>query len=359
MDEELDTGAAGESTNDGPSLLDTLSSELGLDGAAPGGDAGEGADTGAAPATTSTPAPAAQPGDTAPAGAAATGADGAVVDPAAGAKPDPNAALYAPLPEHNSRATMERFQKLVTGHKEVSAENETLKAEREQQKGQIANYEAGLQHFRDMGFTDEAGVRDLVQFSDFRKALRTGDHQGALRIIQPILQELQLKAGGALNIDPLTAFPDIGQRVQVGEIDYPTALELARARHGERLQSQQTQARQQQEQQHGQQMAAISAGTESVKALDRQLQLDPDYAAVLPAVLKQLPYIKEQLQPAQWAAEVKRTFEYEKRLLLVQARQATPARPSQTPLRASGHGGGAPTPKTAADAAMQSIGLDA
>jgi hypothetical protein len=105
-------------------------------------------------------------------------------------------------------------------------------------------------------------------------------------------------------------------------------------------------------------MEAIHAGQAAVVAVDKKLQMDPDYATVLPAVMKELPYIKERLRPEQWASEVERTYGLAKRALIAETRNAAPARVSQQPLRASGHGGGAPEPKSALDAAMQALGID-
>jgi hypothetical protein len=145
--------------------------------------------------------------------------------------------------------------------------------------------------------------------------------------------------------------------VRVGEIDYATALELARGRHGQQVQQQRTQQTQQQEQQHAQQMEEIRAGAAAVSAVDAKLKADPDYQAVAPALMKQLDYIKTNFLPHQWAGQVERTYHYEKQLMVAQARSAAAARPAQQPLRASGHSGGAPVPSNVGDAAAQALGF--
>lgn len=352
MDEDLIEGGDAPTTPEdtGPSLIDTLGAELGFDdGGAPGeGAADTGTDAGAA--------------DAGAAGAAPAGADpaagqaDAAADPAAAAKPDPNAELYAPLPEHNPRKTHERFQRLVEGHKTVSQERDSAVQERDQFKGQIQQYEQGLQPLREMGFTDQAAVEDLQQFSQYRSALAKGDVDSAMGILQAQMNQLALASGRRVEVNPLTQFPDLAERVQVGELDERTALELARGRHGQQVQHQHAQTRQQQEQQHAQTMQAIHSGASQVTATVQELQRDIDFQAVLPALQSQLEHIKANYRPDQWAAEIKRTYAYEKRLLAAQARPAAPTR--QQPLRGNGHLGGQPAPTNAADAAMQALGFD-
>src|SRR6218665_1215936 len=331
MDEDLDTTDTG--SNDGPSLVDALSADLGIDGA--GDDAGTDAGTGDAAAGA-----AAQPGaagakapDAAAQAAAGQGGEAAAdgTKPPAGAKPaDPNAELYAPLPEHNPRRTHERFQKLVDGHKEEVTKREAAETERDTLRGQIAQYEEGLQPLRDMGFTDQAAVEDLQQFRAFRKALSSGDAAGALRIMTPILQQRQRATGGQFNLDPLSGFPDLAQRVNQGDIDQPTAIEPARRRHGHALQQQSHQRNQQAQQQHQQTMGEIHRGAQAVDRVVQGLMKDPDYKLVEAQLLPQLADIKKTYQPSQWAVVIQRTYDYQKLLLITQQAQHTNPAPPNT-----------------------------
>lgn len=341
MDEEQiipgDNTELPEADEPSVSLADTVAEEFGFgDGEAPDDEP---------PSTVEAPA------DGAPEAAAPAAAPAA--EPV---KADPNAELYAPLPEHNPRKTHERFQKLVEGHKEEVTKREAAETERDQFKGQIAQYEAGLQPLREMGFTDQAAVADLQQFSSYRKALASGNVDGAIGILQQQLNQLQLASGRRVDTNPLAGFPDIAERVRVGELDEGTALELARSRHGAQQQRETFQRSQQAEQQHSQQMQSIHEGAAQVTAAVQALQQDIDFAAVLPALEKQLAHIKASYAPHQWAGEIRRTFDYEKRLLAAQARPAAVTR--QQPLRGNGHVGGQPAPRSAADAAMQALGFE-
>lgn len=361
MEDDLEGGTpnneGGEGDGSGPSLIDTLDADFGFNERGEAAGATEGAQP-AASTTGALPAPAAAGAAGAPAAGAAPGA-AAVTDPAAAAaaaKPDPNAELYAPLPEHNPRRTHERFQRLVEGHKEEVTKREAAEKEVETFKGQIEQYEAGLQPLREMGFDSREAVADLQQFSQFRRALASGDAQSALRIMQPILQQLQLATGGAIDLNPLSGFPDLAQRVQVGELDQATAIELARSRHGQQVQSQQQRQQQLAQAQNHHQVRAIRDGAHAVNAAVVELMKSPDYAAVEPKLLERLEQIKRDYLPHQWAGVIKQTYDYERRLLLA-AQQSQTQNTQPAPLRGNGHTGGTPVPKSAADAAFQALGM--
>jgi hypothetical protein len=356
MDDDLDPGITNTETDDTaaqPSLTDAVASEFGFgdDAADGGGESGQGA----ADAAGATPA-AGQPGAAADgAGAPAVAAAADPNAPKPGDKPDPNAELYAPLPEHNPRKTHERFQRLVEGHKEEVTKREAAEQQVETFKTQVQQYEAGLQPLREMGFDSPEAVGDLQQFSHYRKALAGGDVETAMGILQQQMQQLQLLSGRRIDVNPLAAFPDLAERVRVGELDEQTALELGRARHVQRTQQDQRQRHTAAETQHQQQVQRIQAGVQAVNQTVRELERDPDFKAVEPALLQHLGHIKSNYLPHQWADQIKRTYDYERRLLLAQ--QQSQQNRTAPPLRGSGHQGGSPAPKTAADAAFQALGM--
>lgn len=361
MEDDLDPGSTTPENDDTaaqPSLTDAVASEFGFGDDASAGDDAQGAATGATDAAGAPPV-AGQPGAAADGAAgAAAAAAGAAADPNApkpGEKPDPNAELYAPLPEHNPRKTHERFQRLVEGHKEEVTKREAAEKQVETFKGQIEQYEAGLQPLREMGFDTPEAVGDLQQFSQYRKALAGGDVETAMGILQQQMQQLQLMSGRRIDVNPLAAFPDLAERVRVGELDEQTALELGRARHVQRTQQDQRQRHTAAETQHQQQVRQIQAGVQAVNQTVRELEKDPDYKAVEPALVQHLGHIKANYLPHQWADQIKRTYDYERRLLLAQ--QQGQQNRTAPPLRGSGHQGGNPAPKTAADAAFQALGM--
>lgn len=344
MDPELEEGAPAEGGDTGPSLDEALDDAIGL---------------------TETPAEAAVEPEATPADAPA---EPAPADPVAAPEPvpagsekpaepkDPNAELYAPLPEHNPRRTHERFQKLVEGHKEVRAKLEVVEQEREQFKGRVEQYEQAIQPLRDMGFNTPEAVADLQQFSEYRNALASGNVDQAIEVLQMQLRQLALASGRSIDVNPLAGFQDLDQRVQVGELDQTTAMELARARHLQGVQQQRDQQTRQVEQSHAQQMQVIHQGATQVDQVVQQLQRDPDFQRVLPELEKQLPSIKTGYPPHMWAQEVRRAYETEARILRLQAQQGAPRTP--TPLRGNGHAGGQPAPRSTVDAVLQSLGFD-
>lgn len=335
MDPELDEG--GES----PSLEDQLADAIGVTEPEPAqAEPEESPSVDPAPAPDAEPAPAADPA--------------APVVPEPVAKPDPNGDLYAPLPEHNPRRTHERFAKLVEGHKEISQKYEAAQKEREEYKARVSQYEQGLQPLREMGFNTPDAVQDLQQFSQYRKALQSGNVDAAMGLLQAQMNQLALASGRRVEVNPLTAFPDLAERVQVGDLDERTALELARSRHGQSVQQQHQQRIQQSEQQHQQQMQVIRQGAMAVDQVVQQLMQDPDYKAVEPELIKELEYIKTNYLPNQWAGEIRRTFDTKRQLLALRQQQAVPRQQPQ-PLRGNGHAGGQPAPTSMQDAVLQEL----
>lgn len=278
-------------------------------------------------------------------------AEALAADPAAKAA----AELYAPLPETNPRKTHERFARLIEGHKELDAKVKELQplAEKAQAlESKIQEHEQGWRVFQELGFASEEAVSELVQFSQYRNALASGNFDAAAAVLQEQARQLSLLSGRRIDVNPLAKFQDLDQRVQAGEIDEPTALELARNRHVQGLQHQQQQRQQAQSDQYSQQVQAVRGGALQVDAVVSDLMKDPDYAKVEPELLKQLDAIKTTYPPHMWAREVKRTYENEARVLRAQRPVNLP-----TPLRGSGHAGGLPAPKNMQDAVLQSLGL--
>lgn len=295
--------------------------------------------------------PAAKPAPDAAAAAAAA------ADPAK----DKNADLYAPLPEHNQRKTHERFQRLVEGHKELEAKVQELQplATRAQElEAKVQEHEQGWEVFKGMGFQGEEAVQDLVEFSEYRRALGSGDWDAAAAVITRQAQQLSLMSGRRIDLNPLAGFPDLDAAVQEQRLDEATALELARSRAREQVQQRNHQATQQtareRQQATAQQTETITKAAREVDVVVQTLMRDPDYAKVEPELIKQLADIKANYHPSQWPREVKRAYDTEARIL----RAARPARTTTTPLRNSGHAGGRQAPTSMQDAVLQSLGLD-
>lgn len=265
--------------------------------------------------------------------------------------------IYAPLPEHNPRKTHERFQRLIDGHKELESkvkEYEPLATKAKELEAKVQEHEQGWKVFQDMGFNSEEAVADLQVFSQYRNALASGNFDAAAQVIREQARQLALLSGRKIDVDPLSGYQDLSQRTQAGELDEATAMELARARHLQSIQQQAQQRQQQHTEQMGQQTQAIRSAAMEVDQVVTALMRDPDYARVEPELLKQLDGIKTGYPAHMWAREVKRVYDYEKRVLSHHAQQQ---QPQVQPLRANGHSGGMPAPKSMGDAVLQSLGL--
>ncbi|MBA3588198.1 hypothetical protein [Methylibium sp.] len=268
-------------------------------------------------------------------------------------EPKPTDELYAPLPEHNPRKTHERFAKLVEGHKTVSTERDQVVGERDGLRQKVQEHEQGWKTFQDMGFASEESVADLVQFSQYRNALNSGNFDAAAAVLQEQARQLSLLSGRRIDVNPLAGYPDLNERHQSGGLDEATAMELARARHTQGLQQQYSQRQAQQQEHIATQSGAIHSAAREVDAVVSDLMKDPDYAKVEPELLKQLEGIKTGYPPHMWPREVKRAYDTEARFLRHQAQ----SQPLPTPLRGNGHSGGLPAPKSMGDAVLQSMGL--
>jgi hypothetical protein len=161
-------------------------------------------------------------------------------------------------------------------------------------------------------------------------------------VLQEQARQLSLLSGRRIDVNPLARFQDLDQRLQAGEIDEPTAMELARNRHMQGLQQQHQQRQQAQNDQYTQQTQAIRGGALKVDAMVSELMKDPDYAKVEPELVKQLDTIKTNYPPHMWAAEVKRAYDFEARLLRATAHPVARQRPFRRAAGTENHGGRRP-----------------
>jgi hypothetical protein len=333
MDDDLEVGEAQTTEEPGASLEDEVLAAIGLEE-----EAEPKAEEPAAEERPAQPAQAAEPAKQEP-------------------PKDKNAELYAPLPEHNPRKTHERFQKLIEGHRQLDEkvkELEPLATRAKELEAKVQEHEQGWKVFQDLGFNSDEAVTDLVQFSQYRNALASGDFNAAAAVLQEQARQLSLLSGRKIDVNPLAGFQDLDQRVQAGEIDESTAMELARHRESQRRIQERSQAQAQQYQSQAAQAQTIQQAAMEVDRAVQELMRDADFAAVEPELTKQLDAIRSGYPPNMWAREIKRAYDYEKRLLAAKAPQAM----QPPPLRASGHGGGKPAPTSMEAAVLQALGFD-
>jgi hypothetical protein len=208
-----------------------------------------------------------------------------------------------------------------------------------------------FQHMESAGITGEQfGIMTAIA-ADVNSG-DPGRQERAYSALQAELTQLAKALGKeAPGFDPIAAHADLKDKVENGELDRATALELASARSRNNLHAQHaTRTQEQTERQN-----AVTAGQTALNELEATLKgTDTHYASKRAAVVAILKPQMGHIPPHQWAqtfAEVYRTI----------PNPAPVAAPIKKPApdnasRPNGAGGG-PVPKTAADAVMQAMGF--
>lgn len=291
----------------------------------------------------------------------------AVTDPAAPAAPvegegdpaaasvaaaaDPNAAPAAPAAEAKPAAaqsvddeikdlgiTNERTQKRFRELSERASEAESLRGRAEK----VTDWEKTIES---TGTNPEQFGAALVYLAD----INSGDPVRMGRAYDTMQAELKFlgeKLGReAPGFDPLSAHPDLAEKVKSGDLERSAATELVQRRQREALQNehQQNQHRASASQQAEQQ------GLQQVAMLGEQLRAaDPQFQQKIAFLAPTLEIVQATLPPSEWAPALKRAYD---RLPAVAApAPAAPAARPNNPARASAAPAVPATPKNPADA---------
>lgn len=254
-----------------------------------------------------------------------------------------------PLESKNAK-TNERFQKVTEGYKQKAAEVEQL-------NGRIRQYESSFESLKSLGFNDEAAAQDLVNFSDYRKAIYSGDAERFQSIIADQIRQFEAAHGKRVQINAslLDTQEDLKKRVESLDLDEQTAFELARSRQlQERAQRQQLASMENvQRQQQFEQMV-----NQSVSTIDQMQQnwskSDPDFQAILPYLQKHIDDIGKTYPPHMWPQVVDMQYKTLKTALSDQRRQVQKV---DQPLRGNGGNGSVPVPQNTQEAVLQAMGL--
>lgn len=235
--------------------------------------------------------------------------------------------------------TQRRFRELANEAREGRQYKETVQAQ-----------EKIFQHLESNGITGEQfGIMTAIAADvNSRDPVRLERAYGALMAEATALAKALGKE--APGYDPLSEVPELARKVEDGELDRATAVELAGARRREAAlrehqQTVQTQTHQQQQ---------LNAARDGLNALEADLKArDPDYArkrAILEPIMRAtLPGVS----PDRWAATY--ADAYAKLALPAAAPAATRPDPANARRPAGGAGGAAP--KNEAEAVMAALGL--
>lgn len=253
-------------------------------------------------------------------------------------------------PENLSHKARDRFEKLVGGYKAEQARAEEFRTK----------YEAAqesIKALQDLGFSDEASGNDLIEFAKFRHDL-AANPQRALQTLHNAMRQIELQHGIRSDApSALDQFPDLVELVNGEKMGYQHALEVARARQAQAAQQQQNQRYEQRQRETFDSQRAIQGAISRVEQMESQWRSsNPDYAAIHPHIQAEMQVIAQQFPPAMWPQQVELLY---KSISRAMASQARPQAGQPTPLRGNGHAASRPAPKSAAEAALQALGMDA
>ena len=274
--------------------------------------------------------------------------------PEAEAQSKPQDALtdadLAPLDSKNPK-TNERFQKVTEGYKQEKQRADSLQEE-------VLRYQQSFDSLRQLGYTDEGAAHDLVNFSEYRKAIYSGDEKTFARIIGEQIKQFETLYGKRISVSAsaLDDHPDLLEKVTALELDESTALELARSRSLQNRISREAENRTQHQQSAEAQSQELDGAVEAVQQMQNKWQSnDPDFPAILPHLQPMMTEIGRSYPPALWPQLLDLQYKALKKAL---ASSQSHGR-NNTPLRGHGHQGARPAPATPQEAVLQELGLDA
>ena len=263
-----------------------------------------------------------------------------------------------------SQPAQSRFQKLASGVREANERADRL----EQHNQQIIQTQ--LEPLRKMFTESRMEPEQIAEVFDYGRAMNTGDFTTAGKILLKQVREYQLATGQPLNLEgnqeasPLSEYPDLQDQVNKMQITEQAALEIAKGRRQQALQTQRQQRDQQQREAANTQQAQVQQLMADVGEWSRQMQAkDPNWPArqaKLEAKAVQLAKTVpiDQVMP--------RLQEYYELLVEVGGSQPLPGQqPGQQPgqrrpqpMSSGGNGSGSiPQAGSAEDAALMALGI--
>jgi len=233
--------------------------------------------------------------------------------------------------------TNERTQKRFRELSERASEAESLRGRAEK----VTDWEQTIER---TGTNPQQFGATLLYLTD----INSGDPVRMNRAYDTMQAELKFlgeKLGReAPGFDPLSAHPDLAEKVASGDLERSAAVELVQHRQRGVLQSEQQQT------QHQRQQAQVAEqqGLQAVHDLGQQLRAaDPQFQQKFAYLAPTVEIIQSTMPPAQWAAAIQQA--YQRLPPIPAAAPAVAARPNN-PARASAAQAVPATPKNPADA---------
>jgi len=241
--------------------------------------------------------------------------------PTAPAKPEAPEDITK-MPEGLQPKAQERFQKLVS---EVKARDEQI----EELRGAVTYVQ---ETFQQHGVKQE----QFEQAVGFIGAVNRGDFASAEKLLLGQLRQLSLLTGRDYGgeVNPLSEFPDLHEKVSGLQISREDAIEVARLRRQQQAQQQAFQQQQELQQRTQADEQQFKAAQSNLDKWARQMAAqDIDWPAIEEQLLPALPDLLKGVPPAAWSNVVQTQY----RVLKNAAQKFRPAATSTpSPLRPTG-----------------------
>lgn len=252
----------------------------------------------------------------------------------------------------------ERIQSFIEQHKETEAKLAELEPLAKQLNDERQQWYETIQS---TGTTPQQ-LAETFGFLRLMNSPNPSDKRQALEQIGNVYKNLALALGeDAPGVDVAASDPALLARIEAGEIDRSTALEILKARkHAELLEAQQGHRAEQDAQRarDSEQQAAVDAGLAEVDALYERLSgTDPDFERKRAYLAQTVaPLLSQTAPPNEWAQRYQQAYDALGNL----GPRGLP--PGARPISGSRNGGGGtavPAPKSAVEAVMQGLGITA
>lgn len=256
-----------------------------------------------------------------------------------------------------NKATNERFQRLTDGYKEKDAALIEAGQKFEASQAELQQHQSSFDALQQLGFNDADSAQSLIDFSQYRNAIKSGDVNTFTAMLAQEIQNFEIASGQKvnLNVSGIDKYGDLRQRVDNQELSEQDALRLARlnaleerATVNQQLQYQNNNNEQQQEQ------AMSHASQEITRFKDYLQKNDPDFQKVVQVLQPHLDSIVGNLHPSQWLNAIETNYKLTKDAMT----RAQPARSTISPLRANSAAGGKPLFKTGDELAAHELSDD-
>lgn len=192
------------------------------------------------------------------------------------------------MPEGLAPKSQERFKALVSKNKEVQAKLDSIQQDYEQFQTTV----------KDAGINGQ----EFSHLMSYAKAVKTGNTDQAIQILQAELRDLQIQTGKkAPDVDILDGFPELQERVNNLDITLEDALTIAKAHKAESRMQQDRQAEQATQQQEEAFQQSVKDSAETVTRMEEQWRKnDIDYPAKSEKILAKISDITKSYHPSLW-----------------------------------------------------------